>query len=120
MKHSKIGLELRLIRILIYVMAAIGGYVPMLLVSGFICLYEDDDTLKEDILKSFFITIVYSILKLILGYVPIITEWISILFIEVKVLTYISKYVKVFVEVIEFTRIAVLLKLAVDAYRNKE
>ena len=88
----------------------------MLLLAGYVYLYDNDEVLKEDILKSFFITIAHSILKLFFGHIPTIIGWISTLFVEIKGLNIINKYIRVLVEVLEFVRIIILLKLAADAY----
>lgn len=43
MKSTKIKVDRRVISVLIYMMAALGGYTPMLLLAGYVFLYDKKD-----------------------------------------------------------------------------
>ena len=118
MQYSKTGLEMRLVRLLIFFMAAFGGYTPLLLVAGFVFLVEEDDGLREDVLKAFFITISYSIIKLIVGYIPTIINWFVVLLSLNFESAGINRYFRIATEMLEFLRTVILLKLGLDAYRK--
>ena len=119
MKITKIKVDSRVISLLIYTMAALGGYTPMLLLAGYVFLYEkDDERLRLDVLQAFSITIVYSLIKILIGYVPIIINWFIILT-SIKVdISAFSDKVKAITEIIDFTRLILLIKSAVDAYKD--
>lgn len=119
MKITKTKVDNRVISLLIYAMAALGGYTPMLLLAGYVFLYEkDDERLRLDVLQAFSITIVYSLIKILIGYVPIIINWFIILT-SIKVdISAFSDKVKVIIEIIDFTRLVLLIKSAVDAYKD--
>lgn len=118
MKYSKTGLEIRMVRLLIFFISALGGYLPLLLMAGFVFIIEEDDTVREDVLKAFFITISYSIIKLFVGYIPIIINWFVVLSSLNFDFTRINSYFRVATEMIDFLRLIVLFKLGIEAYIN--
>lgn len=119
MKNTKIRVDSRVISILIYMMAALGGYTPMLILAGYVFLYEkNNERLRLDVMMSFTVTIAYSLMKIFIGYIPIIVNWFLVL---LSINTDISKFsgiIKVITEIIDFIRLALLVKLAVDAYKD--
>ena len=123
MKITKTKVDNRVISLLIYMMAALGGYTPMLLLAGYVFLYEKkDERLRLDVLMAFAVTIMYSLIKVFIGYIPIIINWFLVLTsIEVDISAFSGK-VKVITEIVDFIRLVFLIKLAVDAYKdnNKE
>ena len=119
MKSTKIRVDSRVISILIYMMAALGGYTPMLLLAGYVFLYEKkDERLKMDVMMSFSVTIVYTLIKVFIGYIPIIVNWFLVLFSIKADISKFSNLVKVITEIIDFVRLVLLVKLAVDAYKD--
>lgn len=119
MKQTKIRVEKRVIRALIFIMAAIGGYPSMLLLAGYVFLIEKDDVLCKDVIQSFFITIAYSIIKMFIEYIPMIISWLVVLLsLEVDAID-ISYNCRTISQIVEFLRIIVLLKTAFDGYRNR-
>ena len=119
MKSTKIKVDRRVISVLIYMMAALGGYTPMLLLAGYVFLYEKkDERLRLDVMMSFVVTIIYSLIKIFIGYIPVIVNWFLVLFsIKADISTFGSQ-IKVFTEIIDFIRLIVLIKLAADAYKD--
>lgn len=119
MKSTKIRVASKMISVIIYMMAALGGYTPMLLLAGYVFLYEKkDERLKMDVMMSFVVTIIYSLIKIFIGYIPVIVNWFLVLFsIKADISTFGSQ-IKVFTEIVDFIRLIVLIKLAVDAYKE--
>ena len=119
MKSTKIRVASKMISVIIYMMAALGGYTPMLLLAGYVFLYEKkDERLKMDVMMSFVVTIIYSLIKIFIGYIPVIVNWFLVLFsIKADISTFGSQ-IKVFTEIIDFIRLIVLIKLAADAYKD--
>lgn len=119
MKNTKIKIDNRVISILIYMMAALGGYTPMLILAGYVFLYEkNNERLRLDVMMSFTVTIAYSLMKIFIGYIPIIVNWFLVL---LSINVDISKFngiIKVITEIIDFMRLVLLVKLAVDAYKD--
>ena len=119
MKITKIRVDNRVMSILIYMMAALGGYTPMLILAGYVFLYEKkNERLRLDVMMSFTVTIAYSLMKLFIGYIPIIVSWFLVLLsINVDISKF-SGVIKVITEIIDFMRLVLLVKLAVDAYKD--
>ena len=119
MKITKIRVDNRVMSILIYMMAALGGYTPMLILAGYVFLYEKKNKrLRLDVMMSFTVTIAYSLMKLFIGYIPIIVSWFLVLLsINVDISKF-SGVIKVITEIIDFMRLVLLVKLAVDAYKD--
>ena len=119
MKSTKIRVASKMISVIIYMMAALGGYTPMLLLAGYVFLYEKkDERLKMDVMMSFVVTIIYSLIKIFIGYIPVSVNWFLVLFsIKADISTFGSQ-IKVFTEIVDFIRLIVLIKLAVDAYKE--
>ena len=119
MNITKIRVDNRVMSILTYMMAALGGYTPMLLLAGYVFLYEKkDERLKMDVMMSFSVTIVYTLIKVFISYIPIIVNWFLVLFSIKADISKFSNLVKVMTEIIDFIRLVVLVKLAVDAYKD--
>lgn len=119
MKPTKINVDIRVISVLIYMMAALGGYTPMLLLAGYVFLYEKkNERLKLDVMMSFAVTIAYSLMKVFIGYIPIIVSWFLVLLSINADISKFSGIIKVITEIIDFTRLVLLVKLAVDAYKD--
>ena len=119
MKTTKINVDNRVMSILIYMMASLGGYTPMLILVGYVFLYEkNNERLRLDVMMSFTVTIAYSLMKLFIGYIPIIVNWFLVLLsINVDISKF-SGIIKVITEIIDFMRLVLLVKLAVDAYKD--
>lgn len=119
MNMTKIRVDNRVMSILIYMMAALGGYTPMLILAGYVFLYEKkNERLKLDVMMSFVVTIAYSLMKIFIGYIPIIVNWFLVLLsINVDISKF-SGIIKVITEIIDFMRLVLLVKLAVDAYQD--
>ena len=119
MNMTKIRVDNRVMSILIYMMAALGGYTPMLLLAGYVFLYEKkNERLRLDVMMSFTLTITYSLIKIFIGYIPIIANWVLVLFSIKADISKFSNLVKVITEITDFTRLVLLIKLAVDAYKD--
>ena len=119
MKNTKINIDNRVINVLIYMMAALGGYTPMLILAGYVFLYEKkNERLRLDVMMSFAVTIAYSILKIFIGYIPIIVNWFLVLLSINADISKFSGIIKVMTEIIDFMRLVLLVKLAVDAYKD--
>ena len=119
MKITKIRVDNRVMSILIYMMAALGGYTPMLILAGYVFLYEKkNERLKLDVMMSFAVTITYTLIKIFIGYIPIIVNWFLVLLSINVDISKLSSIIKVITEIIDFTRLALLIKLAVDAYKD--
>ena len=119
MKMVKTRVDNRIMSILIYMMAALGGYTPMLILAGYVFLYEKkNERLKLDVMMSFAVTIVYSLMKVFIGYIPIIVNWFLVLLSINADISKFSGIIKVITEIIDFMRLVLLVKLAVDAYKD--
>ena len=119
MKITKIRVDNRVMSILIYMMSALGGYTPMLILAGYVFLYEkNNERLRLDVMMSFAVTIAYSLMKIFIGYIPIIVNWFLVLLSINADISKFSGIIKVIAEIIDFMRLVLLVKLAVDAYKD--
>lgn len=70
-------------------------------------------------MMSFVVTIAYSLMKIFIGYILIIVNWFLVLLSINADISKFSGIIKVIAEIIDFMRLVLLVKLAVDAYKNK-
>ena len=82
-------------------------------------LYEkNNERLRLDVMMSFTVTIAYSLMKIFIGYIPIIVNWFLVLLSINDDISKFSGIIKVITEIIDFMRLVLLVKLVVDAYKD--
>jgi hypothetical protein len=67
---SKLGISVGLIAALTYLIALFGGYIPLLLVVGYILICEQQRWLKVSAVKALVVVIGFSLISAIIGFIP--------------------------------------------------
>jgi uncharacterized membrane protein len=73
---SKLGISIGLLAAAAYFLGLVGGYIPMLLVVGYILLHESNRWLKVSAVKAVIVCIFFSLLSVFIGFIPDIFEFI--------------------------------------------
>ena len=74
MEKTKLGLSVRLVGALCFLMCLFGGYTPALLLTGYILLCETDDGLKKTAITSVLLLVLFSAVTLVIGLIPDIMD----------------------------------------------
>ncbi|MBQ7858035.1 MAG: hypothetical protein IJ351_05280 [Oscillospiraceae bacterium] len=70
MEKSNLGLPVKIFAALTYLLALFGGYVPAILVTGYILLREDDNFLRRAAVKSMAVLVACSVLSILFNLLP--------------------------------------------------
>lgn len=67
---TKFGVSVALVGMLAYAMAFFGGYIPAILLAGYVLLNEDNEWLRKTVIKAVLLMAVFAIAGAILGLIP--------------------------------------------------
>ncbi len=67
---TKLGVSVGLLAAAMYFACLFSSYIPMLLIAGYVLLFEENQWLKKTVVKAFAFSIVFSILSTIVGFIP--------------------------------------------------
>ena len=70
MQKTKLGTNIGVTGAAVYLLSLFGGYVPMLLLAGYVLLFEENGWLKRTALKAVVLTFLFSIGSLAIGLLP--------------------------------------------------
>ena len=80
MEKTKFGMDVCLLAAAAYFLALFGGYVPVLLVAGYVLLMEEDAWLKKCAVKAVGIMVIFSVANLFIGLIPNAISLINYIF----------------------------------------
>jgi hypothetical protein len=67
---TKLGLSAGIVAGAAYFLGLVSGYIPLLLIVGYVLICEENRWLKMSVIKALLICIVFSLLGVILGILP--------------------------------------------------
>lgn len=70
MEKSRLGVKVCLLGALSYWLAMFGGFIPTLLLAGYVLLLENDKWLKESVLNAFILSVFFSVISGIISVFP--------------------------------------------------
>ncbi len=70
MEKTKLGISVGLMGMILYFSAFFGGYIPVILITGYILLAEEDAWLKNAAVKAVILKIAFSLIPTVLGLIP--------------------------------------------------
>lgn len=70
MQKSNFGISVGVVGAAAYLLSLFGGYIPTLLLVGYIMLFESNQWLKRTALKAGVITFMFSVLYALIGLLP--------------------------------------------------
>lgn len=77
MQKTKLGITVGLLGAAVYFASLFGGYTPVLLIAGYVLLFEENEWLKKTCVKAVSLMIVIAVVRLTIGLVPDILGCIS-------------------------------------------
>lgn len=77
MQKTKLGISVGLLGSAVCFMALFGGYIPTIILVGYILLMEDNAWLKRNSVKAISLSVLFSITFAVIGLVPDFFSWIN-------------------------------------------
>ncbi len=77
---TKLGMSIGLMGALVYFAALFGGWIPVLLLTGYVCLYESNAWLKRTAITSLVLMVGFYALSSVLNLLPSAINWLDDLF----------------------------------------
>lgn len=77
MQKTKIGISVGLMGAIVYFCALFGGYIPALLIFGYIMIIEDNPWLRRTSVKSIILLLSFSLISTVVGFIPTAFEFID-------------------------------------------
>ena len=70
MQKTKLGLSVGLLGAIFFFVSFFGGYIPTLLLAGYVLLVEDNAWLKRVTVKGVVLALVFSVLSALVNFIP--------------------------------------------------
>lgn len=121
MQKTKLGISVGLLGAAIYVAGLAGGYIPALLLVGYVLWFEENEWLKKAAVKAIAVMMCVSFFTQLIGLIPDAFSWLSSLLGVVGLhigYSWISTVVSVFTKGLDFLRTVVMLILAAKALKQ--
>ncbi|MBO5178694.1 MAG: hypothetical protein J6K15_11530 [Lachnospiraceae bacterium] len=119
---TKLGISVAMMAAGTYLLGLFSGYLALVLIAGYVLLCESDEWLKKSVVKALVITVAFSVISAVIGFIPnaisIVDDLVSIfggnfsiLFLS-RIVTFINTVLSVFEKLL-------MLALALLAFDNK-
>ena len=125
MQKTKLGITIAMFAAAIYVVALVGGYVPAILLGGYVLLREENEWLKWNAVRAVALLDFFSLLTALIGLIPdgvgTIVSFIK-LFKDVEDKIYLNNFNSVFNlidSIIGIVKTVFFLILSIDALKMK-
>lgn len=119
---SKLGVSVGLLGAMIYFAALFGGYTAVILLVGYVLLFEENEWLKKAGVKAAVMMVFFSFLINVIGLIPDFLSWISTLVSVFKgIFSYsvVSSIISVFIQALDIIRTCLFLILGVKALKQR-
>ena len=70
MQKTRAGVSVGLLGAALYLTALFGGYVPLILLAGYVLLAEENPWLKRAAVKAAVVVFTFALLRAVIGFVP--------------------------------------------------
>jgi uncharacterized membrane protein len=80
MQKTRLGISAGLLGAAVFLVALLGGYIPIILLAGYILLFEENKWLKKSAVKAAVIVFAFGLLSALIGFIPDIISVISNIF----------------------------------------
>ena len=74
---TKLGISVGLLGALLYFAALFGGYIPVILLAGYVLLAEENEWLKKTAVKAVVVLVSFSFLLALLNLIPDCLSWVN-------------------------------------------
>lgn len=80
MQKTKLGVTVALLGAAIYFIGLFGGYIPVIILGGYVLLMEENVWLKKAAVKSAAVLIMFSLFSALLGLIPGVISFVDDIF----------------------------------------
>ena len=118
MEKTKLGISVGIAAAAIYFVAYFGGYVPAMLMAGYVLIAEENQWLKRSAVKAVATLACFSALFAVIGLLPDALSWIGSLvdlFNGSFSYSVVSKILSVITEALDIAKTVIFLMLGVKA-----
>lgn len=123
MQKTKLGLSIGMLSTVIYLVALFGGYTPLLLLVGYVLLFEQNDWLKRVCFKAVAVLFAFSVATTFISLLPeaigVIADLASI-FGGYFSYSVVSSIVSALISALSIVKVILLLMLALKAYKIRD
>ena len=122
MEKTKLGLSVAIMSALVFLVAAFGGYTPLLLVAGYILIAEENAQVKKSAVTALIVLLGASVASYVIGFIP---NLFDLLFSFLRIFTvdlyfdWLNRIFNFLSDVVYFARSLVLVLLALVALMGK-
>ena len=120
--NTKLGISTGVLAAAIFAVACFGGYVSVLLLVGYVFLFESDEWLKKAGVKALAVMLLADFICGVINVLPSVFNWINRLlgFFEKSVnFTPVTNFLGLFTSVVAIAETVFLLLLAYKALKNE-
>lgn len=118
---TKLGISVGLMGAAIYFMGIFGGYLSLILLVGYVLLFEQNEWLRKNAVKAFVLAIVFSILNALVGLIPNIADTITkfmAMFGKYVSKSFISNFTSILYNIIGILDITIFLVLGIKSLKQ--
>lgn len=115
---TKLGVSVGLLGAMIYFAALFGGYTPVIVLAGYVLLFEGNEWLKKAAVKAVALLVSISFLLTVINLIPDLLLWISTIVSVFKgTFNYsiVTSIISIFTRLIDIIRTCLFLILGVKA-----
>ena len=70
MQKTKLGISVGLLGAITYLCCLVGGYTPVIILVGYIALFEENIWLKKTAIKAFALMLAFSLISIVFNLIP--------------------------------------------------
>lgn len=119
---TRFGVSVNAMAALVCFMALFGSYIPVLLLVGYIMIAEDNEYLKRIAAKALAVMVCFSLLGVVIGYIPNVIELINrvcAIFNGSFYVGIISKLISLITYILGILESLILLVMGIEALSGK-
>ncbi len=80
MQKTKLGVSVGLMGFILFLSVGFGGYVPMLIIGGYILFFESNEWLKKAAIKAAVLLVGFSLISGVVGLIPSAVTFVNEIF----------------------------------------
>jgi len=119
---TKLGISVVMLAAGTYLLGLFSGYLSLVLIAGYVLICESDEWLKKSVVKALVITVAFSVLSAVIGFIPnaisIVDDLVSIFGGSFNIL-FLSRIINFINTILAVFEKLLMLALALLALDNK-
>lgn len=81
MQKTKLGISVGLMGFILFLSVGFGGYIPMLILGGYVLFFESNEWLKKSAIKAAVLLVGFSLISGLVGLIPSAVSFINEIFV---------------------------------------